>query len=110
MLFCTNADSLGNCKGKGETFEWKGDKTELQLIVMNKETLGTKQLKFVIFSMKNDREGTLYADLSLNIKANALFAVKKMYFYKPGYYKIDVLDENDKFLTTSFLTVIDRSE
>lgn len=110
LLFCTNADSLGNCKGKGETFEWKGDKTELQLIVMNKEKLGTKKLKFVLFTMKTDKEGTLYADLSLNISANSMFAVKKMYFYKPGYYKVDVLDENDKFLTTSFLTILDRTE
>lgn len=110
LLFCTNADSLGNCKGKGETFEWKGDKTELQLIVMNKEKLGTKKLKFMLFTMKTDREGKLYADLSLNVSANSMFAVKKMYFYKPGYYKVDVLDENDKFLTTAFLTVLDRSE
>ncbi len=110
LLFCTNADSLGNCKGKGETFEWKGDKTALEIVVMNKDTIGTGKLKFMLFAMKNDREGTLYADLSLHVMPNALFAVKKLYFYKPGYYKVDVLDEKDKFLTSGFLTIIDRKE
>jgi hypothetical protein len=77
---------------------------------MNKEKLGTKKLKFMLFAMTNDREGKLYADLSLNITPNALFAVKKIHFFKPGYYKIDVLDESDKRLTTSFVTILDREE
>ena len=55
LLFCTKADSLGNCKGKGETFEWKGDKTTLDLIVMNKNKIGTKKLNFKLFFMKNDK-------------------------------------------------------
>ena len=110
LLFCTNADSLGHCKGQGQTFTWQGDKTDLELIVMNNETLGTKKLKFMLFAMINDREGKLYADLSLNVVSSALFAVKKIHFFKPGYYKIDVLDENDKRLTTSFVTIMDRVE
>lgn len=110
LLFCTNADSLGNCKGKGETFEWKGDKTSLELLVMNKDKIDAKKLKFMLFSMKNDREGTLYAELYLYVMPNSLFAMKKLYFYKPGYYKVDVLDENYKFLTTGFVTILDRSE
>ena len=109
-MFCTNADSLGNCKGKGETFEWLGDKTALELLVMNKEKLGTKKLKFMLFAMKNDKDGTLYADLSLNVTPGSLYAMKKLYFYMPGYYKVDVLDENDKYLGGGFITITDRRD
>ncbi len=111
LLFCTNADSLGNCKSKGETFAWKGDKTELTLIIMNKEKLGVTKLNLMLFSMSNDREGKLYAELEINkIKPDALFAVKKMYFYKPGYYRVEVLDENHKSLSNGYVTILDRSE
>ena len=110
LLFCTNADTLGNCKGKGETFAWKGDKTYLDLIVMNKDKIGTKTLNFMLFYMANDREGKLYAELDVNIKSDALFAVKKMYFYKPGYYRVDVLDENRQPLTHSYITILDSGE
>jgi hypothetical protein len=60
--------------------------------------------------MKTDTEGKLYADLSLPVNARSLFAVKKIYFYKPGYYKVDVLDVNNNFLTTGFITISDRPE
>ena len=110
VLFCTNTDSLGNCKGKGETFSWNGDKTPIELIVLNKDGLGLEKLRYMIFNMKTDREGKLYADLSLTTRPKSLFAVKRIYFYKPGYYKVDVLDEKDNFLTTGFITISDRPE
>lgn len=110
LLFCTNADSLGNCKEAGNTFEWNGDKTYLQLIVLNKDTISTNRLKFKLYAMNNDREGTLYADLSLAVPANALYAVKKMYFYKPGYYKVEVLDDKDGKLTSGFVTISERRD
>ncbi len=108
MLFCTNTDSLGNCKKDGDAFEWNGGKTTIELLVLNKDTITPAKLKFVLFDMKNAKEGTLYADLSLNVIPNSVFAVKKLYFYKPGYYKVDVLDDKDKFLTTGFITITDR--
>ncbi len=110
LLFCTNADSLGNCKEAGNTFEWNGDKTYLQLIVLNKDTISTNRLKFKLYAMNNDREGTLYADLSLAVPTNALYAVKKMYFYKPGYYKVEVLDDKDGKLTSGFVTISERRD
>lgn len=110
LLFCTNADSLGNCKKSGETFEWKGDVPPIELVVMNKDTIATPKLKFMLFAMKNDREGTLYADLSAHVPANSLYLVKKLFFYKPGYYKVDVLDEKDHFLSTGLLTILDHGE
>ncbi len=111
LLFCTNADSLGNCKSKGETFAWNGDKTDLTLIVMNKEKLGVSKLNLMLFAMSNDKEGTLYAELEINrINPDALFAIKKMYFYKPGYYRVEVLDENHKPLTNGYVTILDRVE
>jgi hypothetical protein len=110
IQFCAGTDSVGNCKGIGETFEWKGDRTSLQLIVTNKEKIPAAKLKLMLFEMKNDREGTLYADLSLRVIPNSTWAVKKLYFYKPGYYKVDVLDENNKYVTGGFVTITDRSE
>lgn len=110
LLFCTNADSLGNCKEPGNTFEWNGDKTYLQLIVLNKDTITTNRLKFKLYAMENDRVGTLYADLSVAVAPNALYAVKKMYFYKPGYYKVEVLDDKDGKLTSGFVTISERRD
>ena len=112
LLFCTNADSLGNCKGKGQTFDWNGDRTKLDLVVVNKAGLGVAKLRFMIFFMQNDKEGKLYADLSLALPDDrAKYAMKKITFYKPGYYKIDVLNA-DGFLplATGFVTVTDRKD
>jgi len=109
LLFCTNTDSLGNCKGKGETFVWNGDQTPINLIVMNKDGLGLEKLRFMIFSMKNDREGKLYASLQLNVRAKSLYTVKKLFFYSPGYYRVDVLDTNNNTLASGFVTVSDRA-
>jgi hypothetical protein len=108
LLFCTDADSLKTCKPPGETFDWKGDKTALELLVMNKDTMHTPKLKFKLFSMQNDKQGELYAELSLNLPRNAIFAVKKLFFYKPGYYKVEVLDEHDQALASGFVTILDR--
>ncbi len=110
LLFCTHADSLDKCKKTGETFDWAGDVTPIELVVMNNDTIGTPKLKFMLFAMKNDREGTLYADLSMHVPPNSLSAVKKLFFYKPGYYKVDVLDEEDKFLATGLVTILDHGE
>ena len=103
---------MGNCKGKGETFEWNGDKTLLQLIVMNKDGLGVEKLRFMIFAMKNDKEGKLYADLSIAIPdSSSPYVIKKLMFYKPGYYKVDVLNAlNFVPLTTGYVTITDRKE
>lgn len=110
LLFCTNADSLDKCKEAGSTFEWKGDKTYLQLIVINKDTIATGKLKFKLFAMENDRVGTLYADLSMVVPPKSLYAVKRMFFYKPGYYKVDVLDEKDGKLASGFVTITERND
>lgn len=110
VLFCTNTDSLGNCKGEGQTFYWNGDKTPIELIVLNKDGLGLEKLRYMVFNMKTDKEGKLYADLSLTTRPKSLFAVKQIMFYKPGYYKVDVLDGKDNFLTTGFITISDRPD
>ncbi len=108
LLFCTNTDSLGNCKGKGEAFAWTGERTPINLIVMNKDGLGLEKLRFMIFNMKNDREGKLYASLSQNVRPKALYTVKDLLFYAPGYYRVDVLDNNNNQLSSGFITVTDR--
>lgn len=110
VLFCTNTDSLGNCKGRGETFVRNGDKTPLHFIVMNTEKLGLDKLRYMVFNMETDKQGKLYADLSQKVNAESLYTVKKIYFYKPGYYKVDVLDTANNFLTMGFVTISEREQ
>ena len=106
MLFCTNADSLSTCKPSGEQFARTSNETPLQVMVMSKDALGVDKLLYMIFLMKNEKEGNLYADLTLTIDPNALFAVKRIKFYRPGTYKIDVLDAaTNKPLTTGKVTI-----
>lgn len=108
LQFCTTIDKTNNCTGKGEVFEWKGTTTALQLMVSNKEKIKGTKLKLILYEMSNDHDGTLYADLSLYVVPNSTHAFKKMYFYKPGYYKVEVRDENNQMLTSSFVTITDR--
>jgi hypothetical protein len=106
MLFCLNADSVSTCKGRGETFIYNKDNNSLQVMVINKESLKVDKLSFMIFMMKTEKEGTLYADLTQVVTPDALFAVKKIKFYKPGTYKIDVLDASTHSpLTTGTVTI-----
>ena len=106
MLFCTNADSINTCKLSGEQFKRTSSENPLQVMVMSKEALGVDKLLYMIFLMKNEKEGNLYADLTLTINPEALFAVKRIKFYKPGTYKIDILDAaTNKPLTTGKVTI-----
>lgn len=106
MLFCLNADSVNTCKGRGEKFSYNKDNNTLQVMVINKESLKVDKLSYMIFLMKSEKEGTLYADLSLNVTPEALFAVKRIKFLRTGTYKIDVLDASTHLpLTTGTITI-----
>lgn len=108
LQFCTAVDKANNCKGKADVFEWTGTTTALQLLVSNKDKIKGNKLKLVLYEMSNDHDGTLYADLTLYVVPNSSFAFKKMYFYKPGYYKVEVRDESNHILTDAFVTITDR--
>jgi len=108
LLFCSSIDNKGDCNGKSETFVWNGDNTSIQMLIKANEKIPTAKLNVKIFLMKNDREGELYADLGLNVVPNSYTAIKKLFFYKPGYYKVEIRDDKGNLLTKGFATITDR--
>ena len=108
IIFCTKLDSIGRCKGKADEFTWNGDKMQLLSVVKNKSKLKTTKLNYKVFLMKNDHDGELAAELTAHTKTYWSSAVKKIYFFKPGYYKIDVYDATNKLIVTGFVTITER--
>lgn len=78
-------------------------------MLTNKEGLKTEKIRFMIFFMKTDTQGDLYADLSLYIQdPEATDAVKRVMFHKKGTFRIDVLDAaTNNPLTSGIITVAD---
>ena len=99
---------MGRCKGKADEFVWTGDKMQLSSVVKNAEKLKTTKISYKVFLMKNDREGELAADLTRQVKPSWNLAVKKIYFFKPGYYKVDVYDSANVLIVTGFVTITER--
>jgi hypothetical protein len=109
ILFCDHIDSAsGKCKGKAEEFKWTGDKMTLATVVINKDRLNTTKINYKVFFMKNDREGELAAELSAKTRASWFSVTKKIYFFKPGYYKVDVYNADNKLIVSGFVTISDR--
>ena len=106
ILFCTNPDNMNTCKEGGGNYILEGEQTSLQIMVVNKDKLAVSKLRYMIFFMKDKTEGTLYADLALKVNPEELFALKKIFFYKPGKYKIDILNaETNIPISISFVTI-----
>lgn len=111
ILFCDHIDSIsGKCKGKAEEFKWNGDKVTLSTVVINKDKLNTTKISYKVFMMKNDREGELAAELSAKTRTSWFSVTKKIYFFKPGYYKVDVFNADNKLIVSGFVTITGREE
>jgi hypothetical protein len=108
ISICDSIDNKGNCYGKSDLFHFTGDKMSLKVLVYNKQMLGTSKLLFKLYLMKNDRQGDIFAELSSSVKPEWFAAVKKMYFVKPGYYKLDVLKADKTPIGSVFFTLSDR--
>ncbi len=108
IAYCNELDSLQKCSGHPTVFEWNGDKVSIYAMVTNDSGLSTSKLFFKIFDMKNDHTGDIYAELRTATRPDWVFTTKKMYFVKPGYYKVEVYDEGNKRLAESFLTITER--
>jgi hypothetical protein len=108
IRFCDSIDVKGHCKGKADHFNLNGERIKLQVMVFNAEQLGTNKLSYRIFFMKNDREGELTAELSVYTRPDWQSASKQVYFFKPGYYKVDIFNEKDEMIASDYVTITDR--
>ena len=81
---------------------------KLQVILLNKDHLGTNKVYYRVYFMKNDHDGELFAELSSITRANDFYTVRSITFVKPGYYKVDVFDANNNRLTSGSVTISDR--
>ncbi|HWB64368.1 MAG TPA: hypothetical protein VG603_12710, partial [Chitinophagales bacterium] len=108
VTFCTHVDSLGHCQGKATEFKWNGDKMKLSMLISNKDGLQTTLLSYKVFAMKNDHDGDLFAELSSKVHTTWHYVVRNVFFFKPGYYKVDVYTKDYKLVATQFITITGR--
>lgn len=107
--FCA-ADSGGVCHGKADLFVWNGENTIVYAFIERQSGFSEGKLSFKVFEMKNDLSGEIYAEVKTAVKAEAKYASKKIYFVKPGYYKVEVYDEKLNRLASEYITITDRPE
>ena len=108
ISICDSVDSKGLCIGKNDVFHFTGDKMKLQVLVHNKEMLGTTKIRYKLYLMRNDNEGDIYAELSTSTRPEWFAVAKKMYFFKPGYYRVDVFKADKSKIGSVFFTLSDR--
>ena len=105
---CDSINKKGQCAGKNDLFHYTGDRMRLYAMVYNKEMLGTPKVYFKLYEMTNDHDGVISAELSTEVKPGWFAVVKRLYFFKPGYYKLDVYNANSVKIGTQFITISDR--
>ena len=108
ISICDSVDKKGSCIGKNDLFHFSGDKMHLQVLVHNKEMLGTGKIVYKLYLMKNDHEGEISAELSSPTRPDWFAVVKKLYFFKPGYYRLDVFKADNTKISSTFFTLSDR--
>lgn|GEM_PF-968708 len=108
LTFCDRVDSIGKCDTIASEFVWNGDKTSVYATLQGDQGFTTGKVFFKVFDMKNPRSGELYAELRTYVRPEWSFTTKRIYFIKPGYYKIEVYDESYMRLAEGYITVTDR--
>jgi len=108
ISICDTVNKKGLCVGKNDVFHFTGDKMALQVLVHNKQMLGTSKIKYKLYIMKNDHDGEISAELSSFSKPDWFAVVKKLYFFKPGYYRLDVFKADNTEIGSVFFTLSDR--
>lgn len=58
--------------------------------------------------MKNSKDGEIYAELRSSTRPEWKSVNKRIYFVKPGYYKVEIYDAANKRLAESFITTMGR--
>jgi len=107
LEFCQR-DSSGFCLGQSDLFFWNGDKTQVILMLRNKAGMTIPKMEIKIFEMASAQNGEIYADLHVYARSEWKQVSKRIYFVKPGYYKVEIYDEKMNRLAENFLTISDR--
>lgn len=109
LQFCLS-DSNNTCRGKSDVFVWNGENTAVFAFMASESGFSAGKLQFKVFDMHNDLSGDIYAELKANTQAGSKQVFKKIYFVRPGYYKVEVYDEKINRLAVEYLTITDRME
>lgn len=107
--FCAG-DSAETCIGKSDIFYWNGETVTIYLIVSHTDSIGTSKLQYRVYDMIGEKSGEIYADLKVHARPAWKRVWKKLYFVKPGYYKVEVYNERAQLLTSGFVTITDRRD
>lgn len=109
MSFCADLDTtIKACATNASEFEWNDEKLPLYITVTNGEKLNIDKIFYKIFEMKNSKEGEIYAELRSATRPEWKCVNKRIYFVKPGYYKIELYDIANKRLAESYITIMGR--
>ena len=108
VIVCDSIDKKGSCVGKNDIFHFTGDKMRLYVSVHNSQMLNTTKVIYRLYEMQNDHDGDIAAELSSYAKPEWFVVVKSLYFFKPGYYRLDVLKADKTKISSTFITITDR--
>lgn len=109
ILVCTDIDTVAKqCATNASEFQWNDEKLPLYLTITNGEKLNIDKIFYKIFDMKNDKDGEIYAELRSATRPEWKSVNKRVYFVKPGYYKIELYDISSKRLAEAYITVMGR--
>ena len=108
VSICDSLNSKGTCIGVSDLFHYPGDKMKLIVLVHNKDMLRTSKVIFKLYLMKNDHDGEIAAELSSRTQPDWFAVSKKLYFFKPGYYRLDVFKADNTKIGSIFFTLSDR--
>lgn len=109
LQFC-QSDSNNSCLGKSDLFIWNGENTVVFALIKSENGFSAGKLQFKVFDMHNDLTGDIYAEVKANVKEGSKQVFKKIYFVRPGYYRVEVYDEKINRLAVEYITITDRLE
>lgn len=109
MSFCAELDTtIKACPDDAAEFQWNDEKLPLYISVTNGEKLNIDKIFYKIFIMKNSNDGEIYAELRSATRPEWKNVNKRIYFVKPGYYKVEIYDATGKRLAERFITIMGR--
>lgn len=109
ISFCER-DSVNVCLGESELFYWSEGQTKVFAMVKNEQGMAGSKLQFKVFEAQGNQNGDIYADLKTYIRPEWKSVSRRISFIQPGYYKVEVYDENLNRLVTGFITITDRPD
>lgn len=108
VLFCEQVQEPAICVAKSTEFNWEGERMMLKMIVKGESTLSTEKIYYKVYEMDNDQVGSIFAELVSHVRPEWEFAVKNIYFFKPGYYKVETYNAAHELLNNTYVTITER--